>query len=242
MLLSDVLSGYAFSATKTISTFTDESAFFSTHMPQCTPLSLTVIRSPIKPSSADIISDIPIPASNTVYIFPELRLRLPTRTIPNHKSSQTNMSNSITRNALTPREAIADTIHTAILGLDTSDRALFASTCLTASASITVVAGPYIAQGWPAIEALFEPVFRLVTTHILSNMRIHFVEDDVAKVTTHAISYHVRSEDAFGVEDKKYTAGSLYDIEVVKEDGQWKMRRWEIQVLWTVGDRGIMEA
>jgi hypothetical protein len=45
-----------------------------------------------------------------------------------------------------------------------------------------------------------------------------------------------------GVEDKRYTAGSLYDIEVVKMDGEWKMLNWEIRVLWTVGDRSILEA
>jgi hypothetical protein len=151
-------------------------------------------------------------------------------------------SHLATLNTLTPREAVADTIHNAIFGLDTSDSALFASACLTESASITVIAGPYTAQGWPAIEALFEPVFRLVTTHILSNMRIYFVEDDKAKVTAHAISYHVRGEDAMGVEDKRYTAGSLYDIEVVNMDGEWKMLKWEIRVLWTVGDRSILEA
>jgi hypothetical protein len=211
-------------------------------MPRCTPLSLKFIISPIKPSSAYFISDLPVSASNTVYISLELRLRLPTRTIPNYESSQTKMSNSLGLNALTPREAVTDTIHTAMLGLDTSDRTLFAYACLTESASFTVIAGSYTAQGWPAIEALFEPVFRLVTTHILSNMRIHFMEDDKAKVTAHAISYHVRREDAMGVEDKRYTAGCLYDFEVREEEGQWMIWRWEIKVLWTVGDRSIMEA
>jgi hypothetical protein len=144
--------------------------------------------------------------------------------------------------ALTPREAIADTIHTAILALDTNDRALFASTCLTTSPDMTVTAGPFVAQGWSNIESLFAPVFRLVTTHVLSNMRIKFIgeDGDRAKVTAHAISYHVRPEDAMEAEGKMYTAASLYDIEVVKEYGGWRMKRWEMRVLWTVGDRGVL--
>jgi hypothetical protein len=26
----------------------------------------------------------------------------------------------------------------------------------------------------------------------------------------------------------------------VKEDGGWRMKRWEMRVLWTVGDRAVL--
>jgi hypothetical protein len=144
---------------------------------------------------------------------------------------------------LSPHESIADTLHRAILGLDTNDRTLFASACLTDDTSMTVIAGPATAHGWSAIESLFEPVFRIVTTHTISNIRIDLEHDDAntAHLTAHAMSYHVRPEDAFKVEDTSYTASSLYDVEVVKDGGGvWRMRKWQMKVLWTVGDRAVL--
>jgi hypothetical protein len=154
------------------------------------------------------------------------------------------MSHSTVLTGLTPREAIADTLHRAVLGLDTNDTALFSSAILTSDPALTVIAGPFTASGWPSISALFEPAFRVVTTHVVSNIRIELEDNgaDKARMTAHAISYHVRPEDALKEEDTSYTASSLYDIEVVnvREEGVWKMKRWEMKVLWTVGNRGVL--
>jgi hypothetical protein len=154
------------------------------------------------------------------------------------------MSHPTVLTGLTPREAIADTLHRAVLGLDTNDTSLFNSAILTSDPDTTVTAGPFTASGWPAISALFEPAFRVVTTHVISNIRISLehADADKARMTAHAISYHVRPEDALKEEDTSYTASSLYDIEVVRirEEGVWKMKRWEMNVLWTVGDRGVL--
>jgi hypothetical protein len=154
------------------------------------------------------------------------------------------MSHPPVLTGLTPRESIADNLHRAVLGLDTNNEPLFSSALLTASPDTTVTAGPFTASGWPAIRALFEPAFRIVTAHIISNIRIELEHDnaDTARMTAHAISYHVRPEDALKVEDTSYTASSLYDIEVVnvREEGVWKMRRWEMKILWTVGDRSVL--
>jgi hypothetical protein len=61
-------------------------------------------------------------------------------------------------------------------------------------------------------------------------------------MTAHAMSYHVRPEDAFKPEDTSYTASSLYSIELVRDgrDGLWRMKRWEIRMMWTVGDREVL--
>jgi ketosteroid isomerase-like protein len=143
---------------------------------------------------------------------------------------------------LTTREAITDTLHGCLLGLDTNSRALFASACVT-DASMLVTAGTLTLSGWPVIEAYFQRVFELVTSHMTSNIRIQIHEGgETATLTAHAMAYHVRPEDAFKEADTSYTAANLYDIEVVRVAGEgvWRIKKWDIKVLWTTGDRGVL--
>jgi hypothetical protein len=153
------------------------------------------------------------------------------------------MSPPISLPSLTPREAIADALTRCVLGFDTNSRTLFESACLK-DETMTIAIGPTVVQGWTAISAFVDRVFEIITTHVISNVRIA-VEDgaDTATLSAHAISYHVRPEDALKVEDTSYTAGSLYDIKLVRnaDDGLWKIKRWGIEILWTVGDRAVLE-
>lgn len=149
--------------------------------------------------------------------------------------------------ALTPREAVTDALHRAILGLDSNDRALFASACL-ATDEIEWVGGGYAVRGWDAVSALFERVFALVTVHVVSNVRVSFQEfggdrgKEVkeARLTAHAVSYHVRPENKESVEERSFTGYSLYDLVLVKAEDGWKIKRWEAKVLRTTGDRSIV--
>lgn len=150
--------------------------------------------------------------------------------------------NPITHIPTSPREAIADTLHRCVLGIDSNDRNLLESACLM-NEEMTFIAGPIVAEGWSAVQQLFEKVFVLVTTHITSNVRIQHQDGaNTASMTAHAISYHVRPDDAFKQEDTSYTAFSLYSIDLVKdgEDGLWKIKKWEAQVLWTMGDKAVL--
>jgi hypothetical protein len=144
--------------------------------------------------------------------------------------------------ALTPREAIADALHRCILGIDSNNQSLFESACLK-NENMTIVAGPYNIEGWNAIKDFFQRVFVLITTHNISNVRIE-VEDGAhtAFMTAHAISYHVRPEDAMKPEDTSYTASSLYEIDLVKDsgDGLWKIKKWKMNMLWTTGDKAVL--
>jgi hypothetical protein len=65
---------------------------------------------------------------------------------------------------------------------------------------------------------------------------------DTASMTAHAISYHIRPDDAFKPEDTSYTASSLYNIDLIKgsNDGLWKMKKWEIKMLWTTGNIAVL--
>ncbi|OBT90060.1 hypothetical protein VE02_02514 [Pseudogymnoascus sp. 03VT05] len=151
------------------------------------------------------------------------------------------MAAQVSLPSLTPREAVVDALHRCILGIDTNDRDIFESGCLKEDMTITI--GPAIFPGWAAINGLFVNVFTLITTHITSNIRVELEEGaDTAKMTAHAISYHVKPEDAVKVEDTSYTAGSLYDIDLVRDgaDGLWKIKRWDLKILWTTGDKAVL--
>ncbi|KAF2627693.1 hypothetical protein BU25DRAFT_410831 [Macroventuria anomochaeta] len=152
------------------------------------------------------------------------------------------MADPIQLTSLNPREAVTDALHRCILGIDSNNRDLFKSACL-ANEEMTFVGGGFTVEGWIAIKELFERIFVLVTTHITSNIRVEMEDGaDTAFMTAHAISYHVRPDDALKLEDTSYTASSLYSIDLVKngDDGLWKIKKWDIKVLWTTGDRAVL--
>jgi hypothetical protein len=127
------------------------------------------------------------------------------------------MADSIKLTALSPREAIADVFYRCALGIDSNNRDLFESACLK-NESMTVGVGPNIIEGWTAISKFFQRAFVLVTTHHISNIRIELGDGaDAASMTAHAISYHIRPEDALKPEDTSYAASSLYSIDLVKD-------------------------
>ncbi|KAH6642911.1 hypothetical protein C7974DRAFT_112709 [Boeremia exigua] len=154
------------------------------------------------------------------------------------------MANPVLFTSLPPREAIADALHRCILGIDSNNQPLFESACLKTE-EMTWTGNGFNIQGWTAIKALFDRLFVLVTTHTISGIRVE-VEDGASEavLTAHAMSYHVRPEDAFIKEDTSYTASSLYTLGLVKDvgDGLWKIKRWEAEVLWTTGDRGVLQS
>jgi hypothetical protein len=84
----------------------------------------------------------------------------------------------------------------------------------------------------------------VVTLHSITNIRVELRDEDAfaASLTAHAIAYHMRPDDAFKPEDASYTAGSLYFIDLVKDqtDGMWKIKTWRIQVQWTTGDTKVL--
>jgi hypothetical protein len=143
--------------------------------------------------------------------------------------------------SLSPREAVTDCIFRFVHGLDTNDRSLVESASLK-SESMTLVIGDYTMEGWKAISDFIEKVYSVVTTHVISNIRVDVKDGaDTAVLYAHAMAYHVRPEDALKVEDTSYTVSNLYRIDLVKgEDGLWKTKRWEIKPLWTKGDKAIM--
>lgn len=152
------------------------------------------------------------------------------------------MPEHIALTGLTPREAIADTLHRCLRGIDSNDRELFDS-AFVQDESMLVRAGGIRLEGWTVISAFFERVFDVVTSHLTSGIRIEVEEGaDTAFMTANSIAYHVRSEDALVMEDTSYTSACLYEIDLVKggKDGLWKIRNWELKILWTTGDSKVL--
>lgn len=154
------------------------------------------------------------------------------------------MSSTASLPLLTPREAVADAMYRCVLGIDTNNKQLFES-AMSKDPTATFIAGPATFTGWNQISSIFEAVWKVNTLHSVTNMRVNLKDEkaDTASLTCHAISYHVRPENAFDVEDTSYTAGSLYDVDLVrdKEDGGlWKILHWRITIQWTTGERSIL--
>ncbi|KAF2132358.1 hypothetical protein P153DRAFT_354971 [Dothidotthia symphoricarpi CBS 119687] len=152
------------------------------------------------------------------------------------------MSNLVTLTALSPREAVADALYRCALGIDSNNRDMFESGCLK-DESMSLVVGPSTIEGWTAINELFSKVFVLITTHIISNIRIELKDGaDTASMTANALAYHVRPDDALKPEDTSYTSSCMYFIDLVKDgnDGLWKIKKWEIKIQWTTGDIAVL--
>ena len=142
---------------------------------------------------------------------------------------------------LSPREEVADTLHTCILGLDTNDRDLFSSAFLH-SPETSLTGGGHTLTGIDNILTFFERAFAVVTTHFITNIRVDFPDgkEGEADLTCHAIAYHIRPEEAMSREDTSHTAGCLYELGFVKAEGSWKIKRWNIKTQWTTGDIKVL--
>lgn len=153
------------------------------------------------------------------------------------------MAETSSSTSLPPREAVADALYRCVRGVDSNDRELFESSCLKDDSMTinTISTGPFKIEGWAKINKFFDKAFELVTTHITSNIQVELKDERTASMTCHMLAFHIRPEEAMKPEDTSYTAACLYDIDLVKaDDGLWKIKTWDIKVLWTTGDRAII--
>jgi hypothetical protein len=152
------------------------------------------------------------------------------------------MAEQITLGSLSSREAVTDALYRAIHGIDTNDHALLSSACVQDS-TMTMTIGSIKIEGWSAMNEYLQRIFKLVTTHITSNVRVQIDEGrETARLNCHAIAYHMKPDDAMKMEDCSYTVGGLYDVGLVKgDDGLWRVRTWDLKILWTTGDRAILQ-
>ncbi|OAA68213.1 hypothetical protein SPI_00408 [Niveomyces insectorum RCEF 264] len=147
--------------------------------------------------------------------------------------------------ALSPREAVADALHRAILGIDGKDQAVYQS-AFVRDDSLTCAIGDTVVNGWANVDGYMQArIFPLVTLHVITNIRVDVKDDQAttASLTAHAVGYHLEPDNAFAVESKPFVSAGIYRMSLVKDssDGLWKIQSWALDFKWTAGDRRILD-
>jgi hypothetical protein len=148
--------------------------------------------------------------------------------------------------SLTPREAIADTLYRAVLGFDRNDMAMFDSAFAGEEVSFELKGDPSRnANDLTTIKNyVLARVGLMDTTHSISNIRIDVKDGaDTAYLTAYALAQHCPPGRGKEPNGPKLLVGGEYLIDLVKDekDGQWKIKKWVLDVIWREGDRSVME-
>ncbi|KAI0542319.1 hypothetical protein GGR58DRAFT_304455 [Xylaria digitata] len=144
---------------------------------------------------------------------------------------------------LNDREAIADTLYRAVLAFDHGDDALLGS-AITDDVTAEMP-GSAPTSGIAALKAaVFDRVaYNIDTTHFLSNIRVSVESGaSTAQVSCSALAQHVRKGKGFEPGPHRFTSGSMYLCDVVKDEpsGLWKIKTWKANIVWVDGDPAVM--
>lgn len=152
------------------------------------------------------------------------------------------MSVPTSLNGLSTREAIADAVLRACQAIDTNDVELWGSAWAKDSNPTASLRGRTI-TGYDEITAhLFGHVGTMDTQHMVSNFRIDVQEGaSTANLTAYAIAQHFRPAEGMKEDTPHRLAGALYTIETIKgSDGDWKIKSWDVKLLWVDGPSEVM--
>ena len=151
------------------------------------------------------------------------------------------MLHTINVSPLTPREAVADALYRAVIGLDTDDLKMFES-AFTSSA--TFQSDDRVMNGFESIKKdLFEPLVQMDTHHTIGNVRVDIKADErTAHMTTYTLAQHHRKGESMDPAKKGLLGGTTYFIDVVKDDsdGLWKIEKWVLKIYWCDGDLSVV--
>lgn len=147
--------------------------------------------------------------------------------------------------SLTPREAVADALQRVLMAFDRNDKEMFES-AFSGEVVLEIRDGglPDATYDLASLrEELLNFIGSLDTTHMISNMRV-YLEDNAtsASMSAFVLATHCprgRGKDAKG---PKYTVAEdhLIDLEKSYQDGLWKIKKWDLDVIWRNGDGTIM--
>lgn len=151
--------------------------------------------------------------------------------------------------ALTTREAIADVVYRAVLGYDRNDASLLQS-ALQENAVFEICENGQPVATLDGLSKVRELSLRHIgpmdTTHMIGNIRIDLGEAGpnatTASLTCYAYAQHCPEGRGREADGRKFMSGGEYQLEVEKDSasGQWKARKWVLDLIWTQGDRSIM--
>ena len=148
-----------------------------------------------------------------------------------------------TLTGLTEREAIADCLYRATLAFDHNDHRLFRSACSTSTPTVMQIGDQDPIVGVEnIIERSVDHVGKMDTQHLVSGIRIDVRPDaKTASLTCNALNQHFRPGDGLKAEKDNLLAGSLYEMEFVKEDDGWKIAKWVLKIIYTQGTYAVFQ-
>ncbi|KAK0103326.1 hypothetical protein ONS95_005355 [Cadophora gregata] len=142
--------------------------------------------------------------------------------------------------SLSPREAITDTLYRVLLAFDENDIPLFDSAF--ASEDVSFVMNGNTTQGLETIRStLLAHMGPMDTTHMISSIRVDLEDgSDTATLTANAMNQHAPSGRGDETDGSKFLAGTRYWIYFINVKGDWKIKKWTMNIVWSQGDPSIM--
>lgn len=156
------------------------------------------------------------------------------------------MSRPHTLSSLSTREAITDALYRACIGLDRHDVSILDSAFAGEDVSIELRGDDTMTfDGLSNIHAqLLDHVGPMVTTHMVSNVRVDVTEGaDTASLTAYALGQHCPPGKGKEPDAPKFLVCGEFWIDAVKDkgDGLWKIKKWILDIIWRQGDASVME-
>jgi hypothetical protein len=98
-------------------------------------------------------------------------------------------------------------------------------------------------QGLDKVRSqLLDFVGPMDTTHMIRNVRIDVKEGaETARLNCYALAQHCLPGEGMVPDGKKYLAASEYWVETVKEGKEWRIKSWDMKIIWTQGDASVMQ-
>jgi hypothetical protein len=81
------------------------------------------------------------------------------------------------------------------------------------------------------------------TMHMISNVRVDVKDGaSTASLTAYGQAQHCLPGKGRDPNSPKFMSGGEYFVDLVKErDGLWKIKKWTMKVIWSQGDRSIIQ-
>ncbi|KAM6484885.1 hypothetical protein HDV62DRAFT_388852 [Trichoderma sp. SZMC 28011] len=137
-------------------------------------------------------------------------------------------------------ESVADAIYRCALAWDTDDAALFDSSFMPDG---IFEVNDHTMKGLHEIHSKgLALIFKLDTTHIVTNVRVQMREESEASMTATVLVQHFAKGKGMEPGQRSLMSGSLYCAELANDtDGLWKFKHLKIRSIWVEGDYSIIE-
>lgn len=140
--------------------------------------------------------------------------------------------------------AVIETLYRFAAGIDLKDKELLSTAFADDAVSDFGPAAAKVGFEYPVlsgkatiVSALSEALSQLDTTHTVSNPRVS-VEGDTARIDALVEAQHVPRNDP----SRHYLMKNRYDVELVRQDTGWVIKRNTVDNVWRSGDPSVLVA